>query len=189
MRANSSPTEKAGLRTLLDTPELPGLGPGPRSSVLPLAVLTGKLEEGLSRSGLTASAHQPVRALVLLWHDHLDASHRIAQDLPGSDGSLLHGIMHRREPDYGNAKYWFHRVGKHPSFAELAGKTEALLEEKKESALRKELVPNREGNPFAFIDACGKAANRRDGHTKNQQLRAAQGIELGWLLVWFCRTG
>src|SRR2546429_286802 len=116
------------LRQFLNTPEPPDLGPGPRSSVLPLTALNEKLDEYFSGSALPSSVHEPIRAAILLWHDHLDASHRIAQDLPGADGSYLHAIMHRREPDYGNAKYWFHRVGKHPCFPELAGKTAALLD-------------------------------------------------------------
>jgi len=189
MAANSLATEQSGLKILLDTPDLPDLGPGPRPSVLPLLALTAKIEESLSRSGLSASVHQPLRALVLLWHDHLDASHRIAQDLPGPDGSLLHGILHRREPDYGNAKYWFHRVGKHPCFSELASKAGAFLQTKKATALRAELVPGGEWDPFAFINACEEAAKRTSADPKNQLLRAIQGIELALLLDWFCRTG
>jgi hypothetical protein len=188
MAANPSPIEHAGPQTLLGTPDLPELGPGPRSSVLPLAALTGKLDECLSHSGLPAGVHQPIRALVLLWHDHLDASHRIAQDLPGPDGSLLHGIMHRREPDYSNAKYWFHRVGKHPCFPRLAGKVEAFLEAKNEAALLKKLVPNGEWDPFAFVDACERAASQPGSDSKTELLRAVQGMELRLLLEWFCQS-
>jgi hypothetical protein len=37
-----------------------------------------------------------------LYHDFLDESHTISQDIDTPTGSYWHGIMHRREPDAGN---------------------------------------------------------------------------------------
>jgi hypothetical protein len=67
-----------------------------------------------------ANAAQACLAGLWLLANDLDRSHRISQDLSTPEGSFWHGIMHRRERDFGNAKYWFRRVGRHPVFAVIA---------------------------------------------------------------------
>src|SRR5262245_6497073 len=54
------------------------------------------------------------RAGLWLRFNYLDESHKISQDIDTPEGSFWHGILHRREGDYDNAKYWFRRVGTHP---------------------------------------------------------------------------
>src|SRR4051794_5010170 len=61
-----------------------------------------------------------------LYHDFLDESHEISQRLSSSEGSYWHAIMHRREPDASNSKYWFRRIGSHPVVAQLAEKVPLL---------------------------------------------------------------
>ena len=52
-----------------------------------------------------------VRGGLLYAVDALDAAHRIFQDAPSDLGSYWHGMMHRREGDFDNARYWFRRAG------------------------------------------------------------------------------
>jgi hypothetical protein len=54
-----------------------------------------------------------------LYVDDLDRSHTISQGIETPTGSLLHGIMHRREGDFSNSHYWMRRAASHPLFAEL----------------------------------------------------------------------
>jgi hypothetical protein len=143
----------AELKRLIDTKELAGLGPETREGALSVSEIDQELRGILSVGKLSAPVQDLFRAGIYLWHDLLDEAHKIAQDIETADGSLLHGIMHRREPDYANAKYWFRRVGSHPSFLGLAVRASEYLEKADESDLHSRLVPNKMWDPFAFVDA------------------------------------
>ncbi|HWY75415.1 MAG TPA: hypothetical protein VN281_07355, partial [Verrucomicrobiae bacterium] len=71
----------AGLRKLFTAGGLPELGPGPRQGVLPPDQLEESLKTLLSKAELSRTNCDLVRALVLLWHDRLDAAHAIAQGI------------------------------------------------------------------------------------------------------------
>ena len=57
---------------------------------------------------------------VWLLHDYLDESHTISQRIDTPSGSFWHGIMHRREGDFSNAKYWFRPLRPRDKTAYLA---------------------------------------------------------------------
>lgn len=154
---------------LLNTPETPELGPEVRNGVLSESALSAKLEPLLKQAQISGTRAELIRATVLLWHDHLNAAHKIVQDIETSDGSYLHAIMHRREPDYSNSKYWFRRVGKHPCFAKLAQIESANA-----------FVKHGAWDPFAFVDAC-------EHEPTSRSLRELQAEELRTLLNHFER--
>jgi hypothetical protein len=57
---------------------------------------------------------------IWLWHDCLDESHKVSQQLHTTSGSMWHAIMHRREGDFSNSKYWYARCENHPCLPTLA---------------------------------------------------------------------
>ncbi|MDW8307920.1 MAG: hypothetical protein RMK20_00950 [Verrucomicrobiales bacterium] len=164
-------------RALLGDIAPPELGPGPRPGVHSQARVEALVNERLGALPLPGQTRRAIEALVLLWHDHLDAAHRIAQALETRDGRFVHAIMHRREPDYWNSKYWWRRVGVHPCFAELARRSSEFLHAEDDSALARQIIPGGQWDAFAFVDACEAAA----GHAPNDplvlRLRQIQRIE------------
>ena len=188
---------------LLATPEPPALGPEPRAGVMTEAALNAKLGALFRETKLSATQQELIRSLLLLWHDHLDASHSISQGIENADGSFVHAIMHRREPDYWNAKYWWRRVGAHPAFGKISRCVGELLagSRRREEAdsggikpirlvtsaattkeLVTELLPGGKWDACAFVDACEAAPK---GSEREVSLREIQRIETEVLLEFF----
>jgi hypothetical protein len=116
-------------------------------------------------------------------HDFWDASHDAAQKADDQGeracSAYWHGIAHRREPDAGNAAYWFRRVGKHPVFAPLAAAAGPLLEKGGDSGVAGRLISGNGWNATAMIDFCTQAKSGTPEETLARQL---QRIEM-WLLL------
>jgi hypothetical protein len=100
--------------------------------------------EALCADLSTPAAPAPDRAALALFKgglwfavDALDAAHSIFQEDRSPEGSYWHGMLHRREGDFPNAKYWLQRAGRI-------------------SALK--AVP--EFDPVHFVSLCEKASRR-----------------------------
>jgi hypothetical protein len=96
-----------------------------------------------------------------LLYDALDESHAVSQQIEVAEGSFWHGVMHRREGDFGNAKYWFRRVGDHPVWAALGEPLRELSAHDPPPQLPPGLATG-EFDPYAFVDLCA-AASRGSG--------------------------
>ena len=74
--------------------------------------------------GPVVSEDDAAALLSALWlrFDWLDESHRISQKIETPTGSFWHAIMHRREGDFANSKYWYARIGDHPALPTLAAR-------------------------------------------------------------------
>lgn len=175
------------LRELVIAPGPAELGPQRRSTALASAALEAELNAIFQALPVPAKACELVRALLLLWHDHLDAAHAIAQSIENRDGSLVHAIMHRREPDYWNSKYWWRRVGEHPCFGGLGTSVAEFLRQRSEVELAGRLVPGGRWDAFAFVDECEAVAGARLPQ-REDLLRAIQQIETQVVLQEFLGT-
>ena len=169
-----------------------GLG-GPESEGPPLvqqAPPRPRLEACLGESSLARllpATSRPARlalaAGLLQIHDFWEPSHEAAQaadDLGENKFSAYwHGIGHRREPDAGNAAYWFRRVGRHPVFVPLADEAKAIFEESGNQSWQSRLLGQGSWNAMAMIDLCTAA---KPGTAEETLARRLQRLEMQLLL-------
>jgi hypothetical protein len=160
------------LKPWLDAAELASLGCESRPSAQSQREIEAQVKPILSETDLPKQNQSLIVGLLLLWHDHLEAAHTIAQAIETPDGSLVHSIMHRREPDYGNAKYWLRRVGQHSCYSMLADQARLFLGSDARLAAR--LIPGGRWDPYAFVDACERAPVES---SKAEVLKQIQKVE------------
>jgi hypothetical protein len=163
-----NPTAYAPAVAALLAPErLPALGPGePNLAVRPL--LAALRPEAFGDHVRDQSMALACISGLWLLHDFLDESHSISQDLPSTTGSYWHAIMHRREPDAANSKYWWRQVGSHPVLELL--KTEAPT------------IGFKFTNPPDFVDLCERV--RGSGSADEDLAKRVQLLEWQLLFDW-----
>lgn len=136
---------------LLAVNRLPELGPG-----APVAA---------RRADLAAAANTlppPGAAGLWLLFDFLDEAHAISQaDESDPDRNFWHAIMHRREPDPSNSKYWWRNVGPHPVLKQLAEEAPSL--------------GYHYTSPLEFVDFCERV--RGTGSSEEEVARQVQLLE------------
>jgi hypothetical protein len=165
----------------LITNRLTELGPGQTNSAVrpQLAALT--LDTAFTGQHITnREAARCCLSALWLWHDFLDESHTISQEIDTTNGSYWHGIMHRREPDYGNAKYWFRRVPQHPIFEPLASAVRELTAKSPIDEPAQFLAQQSLWDPFRFVDLCEAIAR---GKSRSEEV-AREVARLEWQVLF-----
>jgi hypothetical protein len=94
---------------------------------------------------------------VWLLYDFLDESHSISQGIDTPSASFWHAIMHRREGDFSNSKYWLRRVGRHTVLESLGQRAAELAAVRGAERPVKQLITAGAWDPFAFVDLCQAA--------------------------------
>jgi hypothetical protein len=115
-------------------------------------------------------ARDPIAAMAALWlyFSDFEPAHELVSNSQTAECELWHAILHRREPDSGNAAYWFRRVGAHPSYASIARAAADIVKRIPDAEFR-----IGKWDPFAFVSFCERARSQ----PSSAQERAAMEIQ------------
>ncbi|GAB4455431.1 MAG: hypothetical protein OHK0029_11550 [Armatimonadaceae bacterium] len=131
-----------------------------------------------------ASSSYNVRAAMFLLNDDLDSAHQLVQ--PHEDDATAnywHQLVHRREGDWSNARYWVGRTGQHPFYAELP----ALAADLSQPALTAELTAGSSWHADRMVALSQQASQR--GSDQMADLQILLHREMLGLLAWCIANG
>ena len=103
-----------------------------------------------------------------LYFSCFEEAHRLLELCETPEGELWHAILHRQEPDSGNAAYWFRKAGPHPIYSQLARAAVKILHRIRDAEFR-----TGRWDPFAFVAFCDRA-RKQPG---SAQMKAAMEIQ------------
>lgn len=166
----------SAIEDIFHTKSLPSLGPEQRSGTLNINDCQDKIGHALGFTNI--QRENLIRSALLLWHDHLEASHTISQSINTDNGSFLHSLVHRREPDYPNAKYWLNQTGQHKAYPEITKRSRKILKDTPSLNL---IIS--EWNPYEMVDCVQQSKVNTDEYKALQEL---QRVEMEVFLEMNC---
>ncbi len=148
--------------------------------------------EGLKAvSAMETTGQDPENSLLLkaaffLYFDGFEEAHLIAQDHEGVAGNWIHAILHRREPDAGNSKYWYHRVPLpgtvHQAIHEKVMLKMAHLPIPELAGLARKMEMSKGWEPEAFVDLVDQVRKENPASPLYRLLVEIQEVEWRGLL-------
>jgi len=119
-----------------------------------------------------ASTPEAAASGLYLYFSCWEDAHQTAQAIETPEGSYWHAIVHRQEPDAGNASYWYKQVGEHPIFPQLLEAARSIAAAHQSARLKL----SETWNPFTFIDVCQDAGNHRGSELERASLEIQRAI-------------
>lgn len=149
----------------------------------------------LSMEGLEATYipyAMAVKAGLHLMNESLDKSHSLSQEIHNPTGSYWHGIMHRMEGDYSNAKYWFRQAGAHSIHETLLGAAGEVCKAYDLSTLGSESLKTKleailsapSWNAYLFTDLVEQQVTVVQDDTAEELLTELQWLEIKLLVQY-----
>jgi hypothetical protein len=137
-----------------------------------------ELLQSFKAAELFPGIEEPEAPMAGLWlyFSCFEEAHQLADSCETPEGELWHAILHRQEPDSGNAAYWFRKAGKHPVFSDLAREATKITRRARDVEFRVGTW-----DPFAFIAFCDRA-RLQPGSVQEQAAMEIQRVE--WQLLF-----
>lgn len=82
---------------------------------------SGPYREIAERPAFSLAAYPGLVAGIWLYVDDLERAHEVCQADPSPVGSYWHAVVHRREGDFGNSRYWRRMAGRLPALEGFDG--------------------------------------------------------------------
>jgi hypothetical protein len=113
---------------------------------------------------------------LFLYFSCFEEAHQLLTGFATPEAALWHAVLHRQEPDSGNAAYWFRKAGPHPTYSPVAQAATKVLNQLPEAEFR-----TGRWDPFAFIAFCERA-RQQPGSVQMQAALEIQRAE--WQILF-----
>lgn len=154
-----------------------------REGIPDVESIDARLKEIWKEDILPEWSEKHVRCLTLVWFDYLELAHQIADEERSTEFCYFHAMIHRRERDFFNARFWFRQTDRrHVVFANITDEVRKYLNQKGDQQLLESLIRNDEWSPLEFLEEVVKGFKMEPTSEFVRKLQDIQTIEFA---CWF----